>query len=57
MAAKLIREDYSIHFHVWDIEGMLDMIRNVREEFDVRFRLRCMLSSGDECIFILEKQA
>ena len=57
MAEKLMREDFSIHFHVWDIEGMLDMIQNVREEFDVRFRLRCMLSSGDECIFILEKQA
>jgi len=58
MAAEtLMREDYSIHFHVWDIEGMIDMIQGVREEFEINFRIKCMVSSGDECVFILQKQA
>lgn len=55
-AEKLMQEDYSIHFHVWDIEGMLDMISRIKSDFEIKFRIKCLLSSGDECIFILEKQ-
>ena len=27
----------------------------VRHEFHINFRIRCSLSSADECVFILEK--
>lgn len=54
-ARKLMQDDYSIHFHVWDIDAMFDMISAVRHEFHIHFRIRCSLSSADECVFILEK--
>lgn len=53
---KLMDEDYSIHFHVWDVEAMFDMISKIGTEFDINFRIKCFLSSGDEGVFILEKQ-
>jgi len=54
---KLIKEDYSIHFHVWDIEALFEMISGTRSEFGIKFRIKCFLSSGDEAVFILEKMA
>lgn len=56
-ADELLREDQTIHYHVWDIEAMVEMITKIRDDFGLAFRIRCMLSTGNECIFILEKQA
>jgi hypothetical protein len=50
-----MKDDYSIHFHVWDIEAMFEMISGARSEFRINFRIKSFLSSGDEAVFILEK--
>lgn len=52
---KLIHDDYSIHFHVWDIFAMIEMITNLSKKRNLDFRIQHMMSSGDEVIFILEK--
>jgi len=55
LVSKLIAEDYSIHFHVWDTPAMVTLISNVCEQYGLGFKTLQMLSSGDETIFILEK--
>ncbi len=57
LVKKLIAEDYSIHFHVWDTPAMVDLIARVCENYELNFKTLQMLSSGDETIFILEKVA
>ena len=53
---KLISDDYSIHFHVWDTDAMVEMITSLNEKCDLDFRLQHMMTSGDEVVFILRKQ-
>lgn len=55
LVKKLIEEDYSIHFHVWDTRAMMDLINNICEKYDLHFNFQQMLCSGDETIFILIK--
>ncbi len=52
---KLIDDDYSIHFHVWDTNAMVEMITGMAKKYDLDFRIRHVMSSGDEVIFILQK--
>lgn len=53
----LIDLDYSIHFHVWDIKAMFEVIMRAQDELDMNFEIECFLSSADEGIFILRKLA
>lgn len=53
---KLIDSDYSIHFHVWDIEAMFDMIGRTVSTYELPLRTKCFVSSGDEGVFVLEKK-
>lgn len=57
LVEKLIAEDYSIHFHVWDIEAMHEMVQRIRTDHGISFRPLHTLASGDEVVFILEKRA
>ncbi len=52
---KLMAEDCSIHFHVWDCSTMTEMILWLKREFGLPFEVKAMLSSGDEVAFVLEK--
>lgn len=56
LVQKLIDTDYSIHFHVWDIEAMHEMVRRVGTDHGIRFRPLHTLVSGDEVVFILERR-
>lgn len=53
--AKLIAEDYSIHYHVWTTAAMIDMLARLKSEFSLPFESKAMLLSGDEVVFVLEK--
>ncbi len=55
LVQKLIAEDYSIHFHVWDCSTMIEMVLRLKRECSLPFEPKAMLSSGDEVVFILEK--
>lgn len=52
---KLMEQDYSIHFHVWDKHAMMEMVLRASDRFGLPLVPEAMLSTGDEVIFILEK--
>ena len=52
-AVRLLAEDYSIHYHVWDMESWTGFISSVRERFG--FRIECVLRHSEEIITILSK--
>jgi SAM-dependent methyltransferase len=57
LVAKLMADDYSIHFHVWDLPGVLDMLLQLRRRYALVLRPLAVLSSGDEVVSVLEKSA
>ncbi|HRJ27353.1 MAG TPA: class I SAM-dependent methyltransferase [Fimbriimonadaceae bacterium] len=54
-AAQLDQQNYSIHFHVWDVEAMFEMFVYARRELKIPLRVKTMLVSGHEVIFLLQK--
>lgn len=57
LVTKLAADDYSIHFHVWDTTGMVDMLLQLKSRFSLPLELKAQLVSGDEVVFIIEKKA
>jgi predicted SAM-dependent methyltransferase len=55
LVAKLMAEDYSIHFHVWDMPAMQDLLQGLRSKYALPIETKAMLASGDEVVLILEK--
>lgn len=55
LVAQLMADDYSIHFHVWDLPGVLDMLLQLRARYALLLRPLAVLSSGDEVVSVLEK--
>ena len=55
LISKLINNDYSIHFHVWDTNAMIEMITGMAKKYHLNFHIRHVMSSGDEGVFILQK--
>ncbi len=53
--AKLLAEDYSIHFHVWTQTEMMAVLRAAQQHADLQFDIELFLKHGGECIFILRK--
>ena len=51
----LIDIDYSIHFHVWRAEDLLELVVTLQRL--VRFELELFLRNGHETILILRKAA
>lgn len=57
LVSKLMTENYSIHFHVWDVTSMIELLLGLRTRFALPIELKALLTSGDEVVFILEKGA
>lgn len=57
LIGKLIADDYSIHFHVWDTEAMIEMVTRVRTDHNIGFRPVHFMTTGDEAVFILKKSS
>jgi len=55
LVSKLMTENYSIHFHVWDVAGMIELLLGLRTKFALPIVPKALLTSGDEVVFILEK--
>ncbi|WP_448950913.1 class I SAM-dependent methyltransferase [Labrys neptuniae] len=53
---EFIADDVNIHFHVWDIPAMIEMIQNLRSHLGLPLSLVAMLESASEGIFIIRKR-
>jgi SAM-dependent methyltransferase len=53
--ADLRARDYSIHFHVWDEPGMLDLLAHLQAELHMPFALKRAKRNHYELIVILQK--
>lgn len=51
--AHYMEIDYSIHYHCWTQEGLLELIGALRGEMG--FEVELFLKNGEECVFILRK--
>lgn len=57
--ARLMAQNYSIHFHVWDAENFTDFLNNYRESYNGAFILKefQLNVASQEFIYLLEKTA
>ena len=53
--ARLIEQDYSIHFHVWTQTEMLEMFIALKKQLGIDFDIEASLKNGIEFITILRK--
>lgn len=54
-AETLKRIDFSIHFHAWTPEAMLEMFVAVKRRYALPFEFKLVLPNHDEVIFVFEK--
>jgi predicted SAM-dependent methyltransferase len=54
-AAKLIEDDYSIHFHVWTQAEALELLGVARRELGLEFDVEVAIRNGHENVFVLRK--
>ncbi|KRA18209.1 methyltransferase family protein [Acidovorax delafieldii] len=55
VAQELNAADYSIHFHAWTMEGMVDMFSRIKPLYRLAYETRLILKNKEEVIFIFEK--
>ncbi|PKQ03397.1 MAG: methyltransferase type 11 [Alphaproteobacteria bacterium HGW-Alphaproteobacteria-12] len=55
LVEKLIADDYSIHFHVWDFVAILDMLLRLRSDYALPLLPLAFLETGDEVISIIRR--
>lgn len=55
LAAELDQANFSIHFHAWTMDGMMEMFLKTKHAFDLAFETRLVVQNHDEVIFIFEK--
>jgi hypothetical protein len=56
---ELKERNFSIHYHVWDHQSMIEMFSMIKKELKFPFELQLCLSAKigrNESIFILQKQ-
>jgi SAM-dependent methyltransferase len=54
-AAKLMREDCSIHFHVWTPDAFTELLEHARDELDMPFAITELLLNQHEFIAVLTR--
>ena len=55
---ELKERNFSIHFHVWDHQAMLDMFIMLKNKYELKFEIQAAVSassSGNESVFVLKK--
>lgn len=55
IAEELDTSNYSIHFHAWTMDGMMEMFSRIKKLYGIAFETRLILKNKDEVIFIFEK--
>jgi predicted SAM-dependent methyltransferase len=56
-AAKLLEDDYSIHFHVWTQVDALELLSVAGRELALDFDVEVAIRNGHENVFVLRKAA
>ena len=57
LVSRMMGIDFSIHYHVWTPDGMIELVTRARKELGLCFDILQFLQSGDEGIFILRRRA
>ena len=55
LATELDKADFSIHFHAWTMDGMIEMFMRIKSELNISFETRLIFKNSDEVIFVFEK--
>jgi predicted SAM-dependent methyltransferase len=53
--AKLLEDDYSIHFHVWTQADAFELLGVARRELGLAFDVEIAIRNGHENVFVLRK--
>ena len=53
---EILSINYSIHFHVWTQNEMLDFLTQLREQFSLPIEIQLFMKHEAEVIFIIKKQ-
>jgi glycosyltransferase involved in cell wall biosynthesis len=56
-ANELMKQSYSIHYHVWLPEDVVEMMSYCKEVEKIPFEVACFISKADEMIIILRKNS
>lgn len=54
-AQELDAANFSIHFHAWTMDGMVEMFPRIKTVYRLAFETRLVLKNKEEVIFIFEK--
>lgn len=54
---ELLAEGYSIHYHVWTLETLMDMILRARQDAGLHLDLETLLLTDGEIIMVLRRRA
>ena len=54
-AQELDAANFSIHFHAWTMDGMMEMFSRIKTVYRLSFETRLVLKNREEVIFIFEK--
>lgn len=54
-ADELDKADFSIHFHAWTMDSMMDMFAQIKTKFHMAFETRMVMKNNDEVIFVFQK--
>ncbi len=55
IARELNETNYSIHFHAWTMDGMVQMFSRIKQDYKLAFETKLVLKNKEEVIFIFEK--
>jgi SAM-dependent methyltransferase len=55
IARELNAANYSIHFHAWTMDGMIEMFQMIKKDYGIAFETRVILKNKEEVIFVFEK--
>ncbi|MBV7455310.1 class I SAM-dependent methyltransferase [Acidovorax sp. sif1233] len=55
ISRELNTSNYSIHFHAWTMDGMMEMFSKIKNIYNLAFEIRLIIKNKEEVIFIFEK--
>lgn len=55
IAKELNDSNYSIHFHAWTMDGMIEMFSKIKEVYKTSFETRLIMKNREEVVFVFEK--
>jgi hypothetical protein len=52
---ELLAQGYSIHYHVWTLEDLVDLFRKAPEVNGAKYDLECVQKGDGEAVVVLRK--